>query len=388
MMASRIDAIILAGTKNCPKLAVDGREEYKQFLELGGKTLVEHVIDAALGCDEISRVYVVTDYKRLSRILEARGTFGNNRLNLVPDYGSYVENIRKTFLRDVIPCAGREEYLNGSDEIDDEGCRKEYVLRNPEAAEHEVLLLYSDMPFVQSADITRFLQTSRTGKKEPDFVVGLASQEELSLLEEEVGASLSSPGTKTELLPFERTRVRPNNLCKLKPLKVPTKVWEVVQGFYQSRGLLQESGETNSVNWEEIISAAKEYVRSRAWYEKPRVLWGLWRGKKHFMRIKKAYDALAQDSQAEVRIPKKKAFERAVRNITGMRTLANVGIVHTMIDIDNAAVYEMLRADDEALFKRIYCSERRYDPGKGSGSQGHKAPEREKIYKNQVQEEV
>jgi GTP:adenosylcobinamide-phosphate guanylyltransferase len=71
-MIQQVDALILAGTKNYPKMKYLGGEECKPFIPILGKTLVEYVIDAALDSERIRRVYVVTDADRLEGILQCR----------------------------------------------------------------------------------------------------------------------------------------------------------------------------------------------------------------------------------------------------------------------------------------------------------------------------
>jgi len=52
-----LDAIVLAGTHQNPKRLIDGKN--KAFLEIGGKPLVRHVVDALLEATQISEIFVV-----------------------------------------------------------------------------------------------------------------------------------------------------------------------------------------------------------------------------------------------------------------------------------------------------------------------------------------
>ena len=52
-----LDAIVLAGTHRNPKRLISGKN--KAFLEIGGRPLVRHVVDALLEASAIAEIFVV-----------------------------------------------------------------------------------------------------------------------------------------------------------------------------------------------------------------------------------------------------------------------------------------------------------------------------------------
>ncbi len=62
-----IDAIVLAGTHTNPRRLIGGRN--KAFLEIGGKTLVRHVVDALLEADNVAEIFVVGPVEKLGGAL-------------------------------------------------------------------------------------------------------------------------------------------------------------------------------------------------------------------------------------------------------------------------------------------------------------------------------
>lgn len=62
-----VDAIVLAGTHNNPRRLVQGRN--KAFLEIDGRALVRHVVDALIGARQIRRIFVVGPAAELERVL-------------------------------------------------------------------------------------------------------------------------------------------------------------------------------------------------------------------------------------------------------------------------------------------------------------------------------
>ncbi len=81
-----IDAIVLAGTHNDPSRWIEGRN--KAFLEVGGRPLLQHVIDALLGAQSIADIFIVgpTEEMRAAsagvasrvHLIQQKGDMGTN----------------------------------------------------------------------------------------------------------------------------------------------------------------------------------------------------------------------------------------------------------------------------------------------------------------------
>ncbi|MFC1741694.1 NTP transferase domain-containing protein [Nanoarchaeota archaeon] len=364
-MKRRIDAIVLAGTQNYPKLDVDGGSEYKQFLKLGGQPILQYVVDAALGCEEIHRVYVVSDVSRVYKELSEQST-NDWRLTPTHDHGSYVENIRATFFREVLPIAGHKKYLHFcSDEqrkdysaqygrFNARRYHKQYLRDNPGAADQEVLILYSDMPFVTSQDITRFLALR---DRKADLNVGFVTAESMSALESAVGASLSRPELKTGMLPLGDTKIRFNNLFTLKPLKAAPGLWSVIQEFYNNRYVLRKTGKTNRKNRKSLRREVIRYSVSNL-LRRPYMLESCLLGLKYFNTM-----LATHQGNGEHPVPSKEDFEDVIADLADITPRAIMcDIVHPLLDIDNEEMYTLLKSNDEALFKKILQVKRDYEP--------------------------
>ncbi|MFQ6006209.1 MAG: molybdenum cofactor guanylyltransferase [Woeseia sp.] len=81
-----VDAIVLAGTHRDPKRSVMGKN--KAFLEIDGRPLIQHVIDALLGARSISAIYVVGPVDQMTAALG--GVPGD--VQLVPQEGNMLAN--------------------------------------------------------------------------------------------------------------------------------------------------------------------------------------------------------------------------------------------------------------------------------------------------------
>ena len=64
---SPLDAILLAGTDSNPRRLIQGRN--KAFLELDGKALVRHVVEALVESDSIGQIFVVGPKQQLTEVL-------------------------------------------------------------------------------------------------------------------------------------------------------------------------------------------------------------------------------------------------------------------------------------------------------------------------------
>lgn len=359
-MQNRIDAIVLAGTQGCRPLEINGQKEYKQFLRIGGRTLLEYSIEAALNCPEISRVYVVSDIPQIEKELP-KSLIYHNKLNLTPDRGSYVRNIRDVFLEEALENAGHPPYDRKEEKLYTEAFtpdayRKIYLETDPAAAQHKILLLYSDTPFIKPEDITRFLATS----DDADIVIGFTDTQAVEQLEADINFNISSPLLKTALVPLEDTDVRFSNLSTIKPLKIPVLICNLVQDIYERRYLFDEKGESNTGNWEGITRKAWDYAIKSG--STATVLLG-------FVKIVRCFSALYAANRGMI-LPRllldRTDFEHAIHLLSGkqMTVSANVGdVAHPMIDVDNEKMYNLLKLSGEEIFERIMSSPRRYRNG-------------------------
>lgn len=82
----KIDAIVLAGTHTNPRRLIGGQN--KAFLQLAGKTLVRHVVDALLEADHIEEIFVVGPVDKLG--LALRGV--PSRVRMVQQEGKMLTN--------------------------------------------------------------------------------------------------------------------------------------------------------------------------------------------------------------------------------------------------------------------------------------------------------
>jgi molybdopterin-guanine dinucleotide biosynthesis protein A len=344
-MAEGIDAIILAGTKKCPTFG--DTLEYKPFLHLGGKALVEYVIDAAFECPAIRRVYVATDTYRLNSMLTQRGLGKSSKIEVVPDYGSLTENILGTFSEHVLPDSGFDafDYKNRSLES--------YLKENP-AAEKRIVVLYSDSPFLRSEDISRFIETS---DPDADYVIGFSHEEALREVEAYVGQELCVPAIKAELFPFEGTKIRANNLLMGKPLKMPAECWRLAQDIYKNRNLLGPKGEHNEKRWRNQVKIGLKYVMNSS-SRKATIVRGFFSSLVRFLALRRARSRGGASMWLN-----KPGCEKAIYMISGNRTKGSMNICDVAVptfDVDIDVFYKMLKADGEKLFHKLLSVPREY----------------------------
>ncbi len=346
-----IDVIVLGGTTGSKQLRVDGKEEYKPFINLGGKHLIEYPIYAALDCPSVRHVYAVTsDYIRLNSALLKRGQDFGGRLSLTPDQGSVMANIRETVSTNVLVRSGFEIYHSELETVES------YLNANHGAEDLKVLVLYADTPFITGEDISRFVATSDASA---DYVIGFTHDKAVNEIEIYVDRELAIPETKTALFPYSGTLVRVNNMLMGYPLRMPEEVWTLSQKVYDNRYLLKQNGDADTRNWKKIIEMFKDYAMSYT-SKRPTIFKGFLRGAIHFGAF---YLAHTREKKWAELMLEKEDFEKAAFEITGCRCRGSANISDValpMFDVDNQEMLDMLRADDEALFKALRDAPRFY----------------------------
>lgn len=153
---SGMDAIVLAGTHQNPKRLVDGRN--KAFLEIDGRPLVRHVVDALDAAAGIDRIYVVGPDVELRAALA-----GSPGARCVPQEGKMLDNAWAAIR---------------AAEAGHEGLAPEAIHERP------LLLVSCDLPLVSGDGIDDFIQ--RATEREPvqgpplAMVVGVCDESGLS----------------------------------------------------------------------------------------------------------------------------------------------------------------------------------------------------------------
>jgi len=212
----QIQAILVAGDRGASR-AVRGRS--KAFVEIAGKPMVVHVLEALLHTPEVSEVFATGDTLRLGKAFAEHGCLGLSAargcpLHLVPQAGSLYENIWNAFLRSLSP--GKPD------------------------PDHAVLVVPSDIPLVVPEEISEFLTSA--GKVDADYVIGLTPEEAL----EPYRARDGEPGIEMAYFNLREGRFRQNNLHCVRPLKMRNRHY--VQDMYENR-YQKEWGNTLRLIW-------------------------------------------------------------------------------------------------------------------------------------------
>ena len=205
----------------------------KAFVEVGGKPMLVHVLEAVLHTPEVREVFVVGDAIRLEK---AVAEFGCQKLasalakpvHIVPQWNTLFENVWNTFLR-TLPNGRHDE-------------------------DHGILVVPSDIPLVIPEELGDFLRQARS--LDADYVVGLTPQEALLRFApdgEQEGVEMAS-------FNLAEGRYRQNNLHWVKPLRMGNRHY--IQDMYEHR-YQKELGSMIGLAW-------------RIFRKEFRNLWVLW----------------------------------------------------------------------------------------------------------------
>ena len=143
----RIQAVLLAGDRAHSK-AVRGRS--KGFLEIDGRPMVVHVLEALLRTPEVSEVFVVGNAPRLEKAIAEHGCLRvaaarSRSVHVVPQRETLYANIWDTFLRTLPP-------------------------EGPVEA-HPILVVPADIPLVLPEEISDFVRQAVALESDSDALV-------------------------------------------------------------------------------------------------------------------------------------------------------------------------------------------------------------------------
>ncbi len=201
--AKRVQAILLAGDRGHAR-AVKGRS--KAFVEVAGRPMIVHVMEALLHTPEISEVYVVGDAVRLEKIIAEYGLLllaasRSCPVHIVPQRETLYDNIWYTFLR-TLPGHGPHE-------------------------DRAVLILPADIPLVVPEELSDFVRQSKA--LGVDYVLGITPHSALLPYEPHDG----QPGIRMASFNLREGRYRQNNLHYVCPLRLGNRHY--IQDVYENR---------------------------------------------------------------------------------------------------------------------------------------------------------
>jgi GTP:adenosylcobinamide-phosphate guanylyltransferase len=199
----RVQAVLLAGDRGASRAV---RGESKAFLEIAGKPMFVHVLEALLHTDEVSEIYLVGDALRLERVLAEHGCLllaaaRSRPIHVVPQRATLYDNVWHTFLR-TLP----------------EGERRD---------DHPILVVPSDVPLVVPEELSAFVRESLA--LEADYVVGLSPDVAI----DRFAPRDDQPGVQMAYFNLAEGRFRQNNLHFVRPLRFENRHY--IQDMYESR---------------------------------------------------------------------------------------------------------------------------------------------------------
>jgi len=190
VFATPLDAVVLAGTHTNLKRLIDGSN--KAFLEIAGRVLVQHVVDALQGAGQVDQVFVVGPVAQLGQALQGLPP----RVHLVPQEGKMLANC----------WAGIRASENLRRAAGEAGVN-----------ERPLLIISSDLPLVSPAAIDDFIRrcadAERQDAKSYGMHVGVAEERSLEAYYPRDG----QPGIRRPYVHLSCGRLRLANIYVARP---------------------------------------------------------------------------------------------------------------------------------------------------------------------------
>ena len=216
----RIQAVLLAGDRAHSK-AVRGRS--KGFIEIDGRPMVVHVLEALLRTPEISEVFVGGNAPRLEKAIAEHGCLRvaaarSRSVHVVPQRETLYANIWDTFLR-TLPPEGPVE-------------------------DHPILVVPADIPLVLPEEISDFVRQAVA--LESDYVIGLTPDTVLARF----APTSAQPGVRMASFNVAEGRLRQNNLHYVRPLRMGNRHY--IQDMYENR-FQKQLGSVLALAWRVLV---------------------------------------------------------------------------------------------------------------------------------------
>jgi hypothetical protein len=312
-MGGPVPAIVMAGDRGAAR-AVCG--ESKVFLELAGRPLVAHVVDALQRVPEVASVWVVGDAVRLDAALGDQDFRGGLRkpLHIVEQFDNIYENAWQMYRRALpdAPPAGRDPASDAD-------------------LDFQVLYLSGDLPFATPQEISEFVREARATGCE--YGIGMSPETALALFH----PTAQHRGVEVTYFNLREARLKQNNLHLAKPARIRNRHY--IQDMYEHRKQ-REIGSMISLAWR--LLRAREGTLSIALFYAVLHIAGLldrWR-----LRL------LADWVRRYVSVGR---VERALSRLMG--TSIRLVVVETggcAIDVDTEEEYEAIQQDYDRLRAR------------------------------------
>lgn len=216
--SSRLDAVVLAGTHRDSTRSIRGKN--KALLDIDGRPLIRHVVDALLGAESIGSIFAVGPLAELGHVLESAA----DDVHLVPQEGNMLTNC----------WAG----VHASERLHD-GDGKEAALMRP------VLIISCDLPLISAYSIDDFVarcaDDDRASETPCALMVGLADENGLKPFRPEG----DKPGIIRPFVELEFARIRLANIYVARPRQL------IHQEFLQTGFFYRKA-----VDWRNVVGLA------------------------------------------------------------------------------------------------------------------------------------
>jgi hypothetical protein len=243
VVTSKVDAIVLAGTRGARPFEINGRVIGKPYLTLGGEALVSRAVRAVLESQRIGQVFVVGDSDLLARALEPLRAGARDRLQIVQEGDDILDNCYRAFFLHLLPAHGLPAVPSPQF---DQSIMDAYQKSHPEAASVSALFLCSDMPFIRATDIDTFLEETAS---DVTLTFGLVDHGSLQRLQSVLSLGAGLETLKLGALLLREHAVRLNNLFLVRPLRADSEIYECLRDMYAHRNLITSDGGANWRNW-------------------------------------------------------------------------------------------------------------------------------------------
>ena len=341
MQQKKLSLFIAAGSgKSTKKIKVNGKEVDKAYLELEGKTSLEHVISAALNAEHIRDIYIWGDLRKLSKIQKKYST--KKDIVIVPQKRALVDSIYETFMSYYLPLQAQLPQFEGYVQVWSDV--KKYIQQNGGCIEEAICISASDIPLVKSEDYDNMINDFFN--RNIDFLIGAGKKQEMVDAMHSVGIDFDNSALKKlyKCYALGKDEYRLNNIFIFKPLKLSLNIIRLIQQVYNHRYMYKFFNVVD-IGFKMMFGAVKETIQhpSMLYYIPDILLKYVMINLAKTPWVKKYFPTVYEFSKNRSDIS---AIEKTASSVLrGKLSIFTNGSYRTIMDIDEQESYDFFRKE-------------------------------------------
>ncbi|MDB9822453.1 hypothetical protein OAC89_02005 [Deltaproteobacteria bacterium] len=338
-----------AGTQGAKKIG----NNFQPYIQIHGKTCIEHVFDAACNSRVVKQIYIWGNKRRLETLLHDRiEALPRTRINVKIVNGrktpfdsfffAYLDYIADDSLKEIIKSWKDFEDVDWNILVN--------YAKNNGILDRQISLILSDTPLITSPEIDYMISNM---DKDLDIILGRTLQNSFERVlegtKEKFAGHLAVKNFYNYIIKKKEVGLIVNSFFAGKPLRVDRRFWGILIKFYENRTII-EGRRFNLTKIKNNYNYIRKFLFSQPYEES---------GKKSSIMksnwfILKAYRNIIKDLKSEKRYRDLSILFSKIQDVTGLKIGYQVSeCVGAAFDIDTRYEADFINKNYDMLMQNI-----------------------------------